>query len=857
MQHPANSALVWEGTIPDLWSMIQSNVQAVLGPTNTGKTHLAVERLCAHSSGIIGFPLRLLAREVYDRVRAIKGDARVALITGEERIEPPDARWFVCTTESMPVDRDVAFVAIDEAQLGADRERGHVFTDRILNARGREETLVLGSDSIRPVVSALVPGIAITGRPRFSRLSYAGAKKLTRLPRRSAIVAFSAEDVYSIAELVRRTHGGAAVVMGALSPRTRNRQVDMFQSGEVDYLVATDAIGMGLNMDVGHIAFASLAKFDGTRHRRLHIAEMAQIAGRAGRHQRDGTFGIISSGNAAGGFQPEEIERIEEHRFRPLESLFWRESAPDFSSLDALVGSLESPPQHPALRIAPEALDLAVLKRLCSDGETLARLDGHDGVERLWEVCGLPDFRQTGADFHARLVARLFGWLHRPEGRIPEQVIAGELSRLDSVQGDISSITGRIAAIRTWAYACQRPDWVQSARHWAERTREVEDRLSDALHMKLAQRFVDRRTTMLVRSVGWSPEALSVEFGEDHGVLVEDTLIGRLKGLSFSVEPHTRLAERKQLMAAAQRVLAQELSRRAAALVNAGDAEFSLHTCYGEAVEIVWNGSPVAGLARRGAHPVPFARLKISPDTPAIGEARQIEARLDRWLSGLRARRLFALDQLSAAAGEAGADAGLRSLLAMLVGNGGHLDRAAISETLSGLSPRDRKSLKALGVIVGALDVFHPALLKPESVRVRLALDAAREGRTMPALPMPGLTILDRPAPDLAAGGAAAGFRAFGSQMVRIDIVERIARALHEQRAGGSPFPLDSSFAVSLGIGQETLVRILRALGFRQAAGQPGRDLWRWRGQPRPRSGAPRAANPSFAALGAWGARRH
>src|SRR5687768_3600843 len=397
--------------------MSDAQLKAILGPTNTGKTHLAVERMCGHSSGMIGFPLRLLAREVYDRVVKVKGESQVALLTGEEKILPSQARWFLCTAESMPVlsgrpgrparpaegpvqnNRDFAFVAVDEAQLGADPERGHVFTDRMLHARGREETMILGSESLAPMVRALLPRAEIIGRPRFSTLSYAGPAKLSRLPPRSAIVAFSAEQVYAVAEMLRRMRGGAAVVMGALSPRTRNAQVAMYQAGEVDYLVATDAIGMGLNMDVSHVAFAGLSKFDGRRRRRLTPAEMAQIAGRAGRHQRDGTFGSLTlEGELAAEFRPEEIEAIEEHRFAPLDHLYWREGDPDFRSVDALIRSLERRPEAAGLRAAPEAIDLAVLKRLAEDPEIRDRARGAERVRRLWAACGLPDFRKTGPE---------------------------------------------------------------------------------------------------------------------------------------------------------------------------------------------------------------------------------------------------------------------------------------------------------------------------------------------------------------------------------------------------------------------------------------------------------------------------
>src|SRR5687768_4483068 len=481
-------------------------VRAILGPTNTGKTHLAIERMCAHSSGVIGFPLRLLAREVYDRVVALKGEAKVALLTGEERIVPPDARYFLCTAESMPVQRDgetgrdFAFAAIDEAQLGIDPERGHVFTDRMLHARGREETLILGSDSLKPMIRQLLPDAEIVSRPRFSTLRYAGSAKLSRLPPRSAVVAFSAEQVYALAEMLRRFRGGAAVVMGALSPATRNAQVAMFQRGEVDYLVATDAIGMGLNMDVTHVAFAGLEKFDGRRDRRLTIAEMAQIAGRAGRHQRDGSFGTLGLGGDGGAaFSDEEISAIEEHRFRPLDHLYWRSSDLDFTDVTALIASLEEPSDDPVLRSAPLAVDLAVLKLIAEDPAVAARKGAI--ARRLWAACGLPDFRKVGPMHHARMVRRIFGYIGEG-GHIPHEWFAAEVARLDNVSGDIEALADRLAGVRSWAYIAHRADWLADPKKWAERTMEVEARLSDALHERLTQRFVDRRTAVLVRDIG-------------------------------------------------------------------------------------------------------------------------------------------------------------------------------------------------------------------------------------------------------------------------------------------------------------------------------------------------------------------
>src|ERR1041385_3551483 len=429
--------------------------RAILGPTNTGKTPLAIERMCGHSSGVIGFPLRLLAREVYDRVVAMKGEKQVALLTGEERIVPPQARYFLCTAESMPVpggdahhdgdlQRDFAFAAIDEAQLGIDPERGHVFTDRMLRARGREETLILGSDTLRPIIRELLAHAEIVSRPRFSTLRYSGSVKLSRLPPRSAVVAFSAEQVYALAEMLRRFKGGAAVVMGALSPATRNAQVAMFQRGEVDYLVATDAIGMGLNLDVSHIAFAGLEKFDGRRDRRLAIAEMAQIAGRAGRHQKDGSFGTLGLSEDSGGFSDEEVNAIEEHRFRPLDSVYWRNSDLDFNDVRALISSLEEKSDDPLLRPAPEAIDLAVLKIIAEDPSVVAKRGQQ--ARRLWAVCGLPDFRKIGPMHHARMVRRLYSYIGAG-GHIPHEWFAAEVARLANVAGDIEALAARLAGI--------------------------------------------------------------------------------------------------------------------------------------------------------------------------------------------------------------------------------------------------------------------------------------------------------------------------------------------------------------------------------------------------------------------------
>ncbi|RIA44003.1 ATP-dependent RNA helicase SUPV3L1/SUV3 [Hephaestia caeni] len=820
-------------------------ITAVLGPTNTGKTHLAIERMCAHSSGMIGFPLRLLAREVYDRVVAIKGAAQVGLITGEEKILPPQARWLLCTAESMPTDREVAFVALDEAQLAADPERGHVFTDRLLHARGRDETMILGSEALRPIVRSLVPEAEIVNRPRFSTLSYAGATKISRLPKRSAIVAFSAEEVYAVAEMLRRLRGGAAVVMGALSPRTRNAQVAMFQAGEVDYLVATDAIGMGLNMDVAHVAFASLRKFDGHRQRRLTVPEMAQIAGRAGRHQRDGSFGsVIAEG--PGAFTPEEIAAIEGHHFPKLEAVYWREGSPDVASVAALIDSLEARPDHARLRAAPEALDLTVLKRLAEEDWVRDRARSPAMVARLWAACGVPDFRKVGIEPHARFVARLFAHLSEGTGHIPHDWFAAEIARLDNVQGDVEPLAGRIASARTWAYIAHRADWLADPAHWAERTRSIEERLSDALHTSLTQRFVDKRTTILMRQIGADVSALPVVVDATGEVLVEDHPIGRLDGFRFVVAPDARHADKKLLLAAAEKRLTGERARRGQALADVPDTALAL---IADPPAIDWNGITVATLAPGTALARPRVMLDRALDCLDRPLADAVRARLEAWVNVQIARRAGVLPRLEALASDAAASPGLRVVAAALTDAGGIAPRMPIADAIEALAPPERKRLRSAGITLGTLDLFDARLLKPAGARWRQALLAARDGTLSAALPPAGATVLPR--------AEIAGFRTIGAQAVRVDLAERIARAAHDARTGRTPFAPDPALATSMGVTAATFAKLMAQLGFRTAPAKDGTARWAWHGRPRvaPRPRVQPRPDNAFAALADWGRR--
>ena len=826
-----------------------SRVKAVLGPTNTGKTHLAIERLCAHSSGAIGFPLRLLAREVYDRVCKIKGENRVALITGEERIEPKDARWLLCTAEAMPMQADLAFVALDEAQLSADRERGHIFTDRLLNARGREETMILGSATLEPMVKALVPEAEVVSRPRFSTLRHSGAAKLSRIPPRSAIVAFSAEQVYSIAEMLRRFRGGAAVVMGALSPQTRNAQVALYQSGEVDYIVATDAIGMGLNLDIGHVAFAGLSKFDGVRQRRLATAEMAQIAGRAGRHQRDGTFGTLAgTGGHDAAFADEEVYAIEEHRFPPITRLYWREAEPRCDSLDGLIADLETPPSLPQLVSAPEAIDLAVLKRLAEDSEIAGNIRSPATVARFWQVCSLPDFRQQGAETHSRFVARL--WQDLRSDHLGADYVAQAIAALDNPAGDIDTLQARIASVRSWSYIAQRPDWVLARDEMAARARAVEARLSDALHGRLTERFVNRRTAVLMKKLGPDAALLPVRV-EDETVLVDGEVIGELKGFRFAVDPTARQGDRKLLLAAAERhvpALVAERADRLVAEILAGTANLSL-----EQGALAWEGEPLANL-KRGRGPL-TPKLVADPAVEALPLAARtaLMAALADWLDKALLP-LAPLRKLDAAclSGEAGPE--LRALLITLVEAGGMLERRASG--IDRLAPAQRGMLARLGVKVGALDLFVPAMLRPRALRLwRELADLLGRRLTPPDPAMPPVLPASQPT-------APPGYRQLGKQLLRLDMAEKLLREAHASRmcAGRRSFALDPARAISCGLTTSSYARLLRTAGFhpllpRQlaegAAGPPAPLLWRWRPT---RAAAESATPPSHPPNGAFAA---
>ncbi|HXQ83429.1 MAG TPA: helicase-related protein [Xanthobacteraceae bacterium] len=800
-----------------------AGVTAVLGPTNTGKTHLAIERMLAHSSGLIGLPLRLLAREVYNRAVERVGADAVALITGEEKIKPPNPRFWVATVEAMPRELDVAFLAIDEIQLAADFERGHVFTDRMLHRRGREETLVLGAATMKPIVERLLPGASIVSRPRLSQLTFAGEKKLTRLPRRSAIVAFSADEVYAIAELIRRQRGGTAVVLGALSPRTRNAQVELYQSGEVDYLVATDAIGMGLNLDVDHIAFASDRKFDGYQFRKLNPSELAQIAGRAGRAMRDGTFG--TSGRCPP-FETELVHALETHTFEPVKIVQWRNSDLDFTSVGALQATLAAAPTESALARAPVAEDILVLDHAARDDDARAVTRTRADVERLWDVCQLPDYRKIAPANHAELVVTLYGYLQR-EGRIPTDWFARQIALADRVDGDIDTVSTRIAHIRTWTFAANRPDWLADPEHWQDVTRAVEDRLSDALHERLTERFVDRRTSVLMRRLRENA-ALEPQFNKSGEVVVESHVIGRLDGFVFVPDASSGGSEAKALQNAAQKALAGEISARAARLAEAPDGQFVLASDG----TVRWMGAPIGKLF--AGEDVLRPRVRIIADEHLTGAPREaVEARLDRWIKSHVEKLLGPLTLLAAAADVTGI---ARGVAFQLVEALGVLDRQRVAEEVKGLEQPARATLRKYGVRFGAYHIYLPVLLKPAPRALAVQLWAlAHEGpqcqglEDVLLLAGSGRTSIPVKREIDAMLYRTAGYRMCGERAVRVDILERLADlirpALSWREGAGGPKPpgavAGGGFTVVTGMTSltgasgEDFASILRSLGYR------------------------------------------
>ncbi|MFK7869933.1 MAG: helicase-related protein [Roseobacter sp.] len=787
--------------------LAEKRVVAVLGPTNTGKTTYAIERMLGHRTGVIGLPLRLLAREVYDRIVAVRGPSVVALVAGEERIVPPRTQYWVCTVEAMPEGMGCDFLAVDEIQLCADPERGHVFTDRLLRARGLHETLFLGSDTMRGPIRELVPEASFLQRERMSQLTYAGQKKISRMRPRSAIVGFSVDNVYAIAELLRRQKGGAAVVMGALSPRTRNAQVEMYQSGEVDYLVATDAIGMGLNLDVDHVAFSSLSKFDGRRMRALAPNELAQIAGRAGRGMKDGTFGV--TGDAA----PLDLgvaDAITSHRFTPLKKLNWRNAALQFGTLTRLIASLEESPEDEALVRAREADDLRALKSLSQIAEIEARCTDPASVRLLWDVCRIPDFRGISHEEHASLLEQIFNFLHQ-RGQIPDDWLARQIKRIDRTDGDIDALSKRLAYIRTWTYIAQRKGWTGDESHWREQARSVEDRLSDALHDGLTQRFVDRRTSVLLRRLG-QKEAMVAEVSKTGEVTVEGEFVGKLEGFRFSQDKGAGSAEAKTIKSAALQALAPHFHLRADRFYNAPDTEID----FTEQGGLMW-GSDAVGKLVAGADALKPQVDVFVDDVAGPEVAQKVQRRLQHFIDRKIAALFEPLLELSRDETLTGLT---RGFAFRMVEGLGVLPRADVADEVKALDQDARGALRKHGIRFGQFTIFMPLLLKPAPTRLRLVLWSLSKGLSVfPESPPAGLVTI--PADTEAAPGSdtMAGYRTAGARAIRIDMLERLADMLRAEntRAG---FEVKADMLSITGMTLEQFADLMQGLGYRAERGE-------------------------------------
>jgi len=814
-------------------------VTAVLGPTNTGKTHLAIERMLTYPSGMIGLPLRLLAREVYDKICVRIGRDKVSLITGEEKIIVADAPYSVCTVEAMGRETRAAFVAIDEVQLAANFERGHVFTDRILHLRGAQETLLLGAATMRPILQKLLPDIEIQSRPRLSQLTYSGQKKVSRLPRRSSIIAFSADEVYAIAEFIRRQRGGAAVVLGALSPRSRNRQVALYQSGEVDFLVATDAIGMGLNLEVDHVAFSALRKFDGFQHRFLQPAEIGQIAGRAGRHLRDGTFGVTGRVEP---FEAALVEQLEGHIFPPVERLQWRSEIHDFTSLAALKRSLERPATLDGLTRALPATDARALDVLSRDEEIVRLVEDEAALRLLWDVCALPDYVKISPAQHADLIARLYRDL-RLFGAVDEDYISRQVTLADAPEGDIDTLSHRIAHIRNWTYIANRPGWLKNPRYWQEKTKDVEDKLSDALHQRLTQRFVNRTTSILMKRLR---ENAMIEAEISHGgdVLVEGHLIGQLQGFRFTPtdkgvgdggEALSRL-DAKALRAAAQKALVGQYGARAKRLSLCPNGDLAI----GSDGVVRWLGAPVASLVSGDEFLRP--QVVLLADDALNGAARdEVMERLQRFVryhfeSALKP--LFDLAILLKMSEDKGGLSGHgRALAYQLLENHGSVARRDVADNVKMLAQKERVALRERGLRFGMYSLFIPALLKPVAAQALTLLwvlqhDAKQAngyGDVLAACASgrPSLVVESGFRPQFY---RLAGYQIFGRRAVRLDRIESLADLIREAlewREGvsktprppahydGRQFLVSSQMLSTIGVPRADMEEILKKLGYR------------------------------------------
>ena len=778
-------------------------ITAVLGPTNTGKTHLAIETMLSFESGIIGFPLRLLAREVYDKIIQGTDISKVALITGEEKIIPMNAKYYLCTVESMPLNKLVDFVAIDEIQMCADNERGHVFTDRLLNFRGEKLTMFLGSHTIKNIINSLEEKVEFIFKDRFSKLSYVGHKKISRLNPKSAIIAFSIEEVYAIAELVRRQKGGSAIVMGSLSPKTRNSQVKLYQSGDVDYLVATDAIGMGLNMDLDNVYFSSLKKFDGKKLRKLNLSEISQIAGRAGRYRNDGSFGITGDCKE---LSAEEIELIESHKLEPIQYIFWRNSNLNFKNFESLINSLDEKPTKKILRRIYDCEDEKLLKFFLKEHSKYNIKNEKNSLEIIWECCQIPDFVKHTYGHHLEVVSEVFGFLTSGKKKVLNKYMKKQLNSLDKLEGNVDSISNRIANVRTWSYVSNKKGWVENQDYWIERTKILEDKLSDRLHEELTKSFIDKRASILARGLKQDID-LKTEITDQKNVLIDGQYIGELKGLKLNLDLKIDSLDTdiKSLKKASRQGVGPELVKRINQIINSNILKLK------EDFKIYWGNDPIAYLAPGKNYLEPNLNL-IADDILEFENRNRLQIHLEQWLKKFIREKLTDLVNLNNIEKN---NNSIRALCYQLFENNGVLKRDLVSEFVKQLSLDNRKILRKNGIKIGRYHIYLHKIIKPEAVTIRLLLWKNYYRKNMNLKPPKfGLNFIIEENNINSNFMLICGFEKFKNFYVRIDILERLFIKIIENTKG-KEVKLQSEMMNLLGCTKENFLKLLILMGYK------------------------------------------
>jgi len=783
----------------------QNRITAVLGPTNTGKTHLAVETMLEYTSGIIGFPLRLLAREIFDKCVAKVGSDKVALITGEEKIIPKNPKYYICTVESMPQNILVDFVAIDEVQMCTDHERGHIFTERLISARGDKLTMFLGSHSMKNVITSLINGVEFIKRERFSKLTYSGYKKISRLNPKTALIAFSIDEVYAIAELVRRQKGGAAIIMGSLSPKTRNSQVDLYQSGDANFLVATDAIGMGINMDIDTVSFSSLKKFDGKKTRRLKISEISQIAGRAGRHVNDGNFGTTGQ---CENLSADEIEKLENHSLNQISTIYWRNSELNFTNVQSLIVSLEKKSNHELLKRIHECEDEKVLKLLLKSNENIKKLASKDLLKTFWECCQIPDFSKKSYGKHIEIVKKVFEFLTSKPGKVSNEYMKIQLKDLDKYDGNIDTLSNRISNVRTWSYVANKKHWTDNSDFWIERAKNIEDKLSDKLHEELTKSFIDKRISVLSRSLK-QDITLGTEIRNEDEVVIDSQYIGKLKGLKLELDlkSGSLKTDIKSLKKAARQAIAPELIRRVNKIIKENFLDLkSDHKIY-------WNDNPIAKITPGKNYLTPNLEL-LTDDALDLDSKNKIKLNLEEKLHKLITTELSDLVKLSRLNFK---NNYVRALCYQLFENNGVVKRESINQIIKNISKENRPNLRKAGIKIGRYHIFLPKMLKPGAVDLRIKLWKLYFPKDKNySIPKSGLNFLNKENKENKKFLLICGFENFNNFYVRVDILERLFLKILDNTKEGI-FKIDSNMINLIGCSKENFYKLLELMNYTHA----------------------------------------